>query len=421
MSRELSLATRREITKNFAREYAKAGKVDKGRLLDELVHATGWTRDHARRAIRTANARTGPARDQQRKPRARKYSYDALLVLQEVWRLSGQPSGKYLAAVMDDTLERLVRFGELGRVQPRVTPEVLYELRSMSAATIDRYLQPHKNAAYPIARSSTKPSHILRSSIPTRTSMDDPITVPGFLELDTVAHCGHTLRGEFLRTLTGTDPVTGWTMLRTIRNNAYVHVHGALEWMVQHAPVAVAGVDFDNGSEFMNWGVIAWADKQRLPITRGRPYQHNDNAHVEQRNGDWVRKHAFRYRYETDTEMALLNELWDLVMARKNHLLPCVKATGWTHTAAGRKQRVYDQPRTPYQRLVDAGILDTTTRARLDREHTKLNPARITRRINQLQQQLIELATARTQDTRPRSLSYADKLPEASTSHSRTS
>lgn len=395
------MAARREITKKFAREYAKVGKAEKSRLLDSLVETTGWTRDHARRAIRHASARVGAARDQERKPRPRKYSYDALVVLQEVWRLAGQPSGKYLAAVMDDTLGRLVRFGELGKVAARVSEAVLDELRAMSAATIDRYLKPHKDAAYPVALSGTKPSHILRSSIPTRTSMDAPITTPGFLELDTVAHCGHTLKGEFLRTLTATDPLTGWTMLRSIRNNAYVHVHGALEWMTGHTPVPVAGMDFDNGSEFMNWAVIAWADKRDIPLTRGRPYKHNDNAHVEQRNGDWVRRHAFRYRYETPAELALLNELWDLVMARKNHLLPCVKAVDWTHTAAGRKKRVYDKPRTPYQRLLDTDILDDKTRARLQREHAKLNPARITKRINQIQRQLIDLATARTQGTRP--------------------
>lgn len=395
------MASRREITKKFAREYAKAGKAEKSRMLDALVQATGWTRDHARRAIRHASTRKGAAGEQQRRPRPRKYSYDALVVLQEVWRLSGQPSGKYLAAVMDDTLERLVRFRELGKVEPRVTAEVLDEVRAMSAATIDRYLKPHKDAAYPVALAGTKPSQILRSSIPTRTSMDAPLTVPGFLELDTVAHCGHTLKGEFLRTLTGTDPVTGWTMLRAIRNNAYVHVHGALQWMIHNAPAAVAGMDFDNGSEFMNWGVIAWADRHEIPVTRGRPYQHNDNAHVEQRNGDWVRRHAFRYRYETTAELALLNELWDLVMARKNHLLPCVKAVGWTTTTAGRKKRVYDKPRTPYQRLIEVGVLDDKTHARLARERAKLNPARITRRINQLQQQLIELASARTLGTRP--------------------
>lgn len=318
-------------------------------------------------------------------------------MLQEVWRLAGQPSGKYLAAVMDDPLERLVRFRELGKVQPRVTDKALDELCSISPPTIDRYLKPHKDTIYPSALSGTKPSHILRSSIPKRTRMDDPLTVPGFLELDTAAHCGHTLKGGFLRTLTGTDPVSGWTMLRSIRNNACLHVHGALEWMRSHAPVPVAGIDVDNGSEFMNWGVIAWADRYEIPVTRGRAYR----RHVEQRNGDWVRKHAFRYRYETLAELDLLNELWALVMARKNHLLPCLKAIDWTHTASGRKKRVYDKPRTPYQRLLDANVLDDKTATRLAREHAKLNPAGITRRINQIQQQLIELAAARTQSSRP--------------------
>ncbi len=395
------MTARREITKKYARQYAKAGKADKGALLDALVATTGWTRDHARRAIRVASARHGPAAAVVRKPRPRKYSYDALVVLQEVWRLAGQPSGKYLAVVMDDTLERLVRFRELGKVADRATPQVLDEVRAMSAATIDRYLKPHKDSAYPNALSATTPSHILRSSVPVRTSMDDPITTAGFLELDTVAHCGHTLKGEFLRTLTGTDPVTGWTMLRTIRNNAFIHIHGGLEWITKHAPIPVTGVDFDNGSEFMNWAVITWCDKQAIPVTRSRPYKHNDNAHVEQRNGDWVRRHAFRYRYETDAELALLNELWDLVMARKNHLLPCVKATGWDTTPAGRKKRTYDKPRTPYQRLIDTGTLDEQTHTRLQAEHAALNPAKLTRAITHIQTQLIDLAAARTRGTRP--------------------
>ena len=393
------MTARREITKKYARQYAKAGKADKGALLDALVATTGWTRDHARRAIRVASARHGPAAAVVRKPRPRKYSYDALVVLQEVWRLAGQPSGKYLVVVMDDTLERLVRFRELGKVADRATPQVLDEVRAMSAATIDRYLKPHKDSAYPNALSATTPSHILRSSVPVRTSMDDPITTAGFLELDTVAHCGHTLKGEFLRTLTGTDPVTGWTMLRTIRNNAFIHIHGGVEWITKHAPVT--GVDFDNGSEFMNWAVITWCDKQAIPVTRSRPYKHNDNAHVEQRNGDWVRRHAFRYRYETDAELALLNELWDLVMARKNHLLPCVKATGWDTTPAGRKKRTYDKPRTPYQRLIDTGTLDEQTHTRLQAEHAALNPAKLTRAITHIQTQLIDLAAARTRGTRP--------------------
>lgn len=414
------MQTRREITKKFAREYAKASRAEKGKILTNLTASTGWTRDHARRAIRAANARVGAARDQQRRPKPRKYSYDALVVLQEVWRLAGQPSGKYLAAVMDDTLDRLLRHHELVKVADRVTAEVIDEVRAMSAATIDRYLQAHKAAAYPAAGlSGTRPSQILRASISTRTPMDDPITTPGFLELDTVAHCGHSLKGDFLWTLSATDPYTGWTMLRTVKNKAFLHIHHGLNWLYDTSPIPIAGIDCDNGSEFLNWSVVAWCDAHHITMTRGRPYHSNDNAHIEQRNGDWVRKHAFRYRYETDTELALLNDLWAAVMLRKNFLLPCVKAIGWTTTNSGRKKRVYDKPRTPYQRLIDTGALDQPTAERLAALHADLNPASLTRKINTLQNKLIDIAATRTIAGRP--WPHPDKSSEASAHPIRTS
>lgn len=180
------MAARREITKKYAHQYRAASKKDKSVLLDSLTATTGWTRDHARRAIRAALTRKGAASQQKRRPRPRKYSYDAVKVLQHVWSVTGQPSGKYLAPVMDDTLNRLERFKEFGKVTRRATPAVLTELRSMSAATIDRYLKPFKDAAYPAAGlSATRPApHILRAAVPLRTSLDGPITDPGLVEVD---------------------------------------------------------------------------------------------------------------------------------------------------------------------------------------------------------------------------------------------
>ncbi len=397
------MAARREITKKYAHQYRAASKKDKSVLLDSLTATTGWTRDHARRAIRAALTRKGAASQQKRRPRPRKYSYDAVKVLQHVWSVTGQPSGKYLAPVMDDTLNRLERFKEFGKVTRRATPAVLTELRSMSAATIDRYLKPFKDAAYPAAGlSATRPApHILRAAVPLRTSLDGPITDPGLVEVDTVAHCGHTLVGEFLWTLSATLPVSGYTVLTTVKNKAFVHIGAGMDRIVDQMPVPVAEVHVDNGSEFINWGLIDWAKGHDIAMSRSRPYKKNDNAHVEQRNGDWVRRHAFRYRYETATELQLLNQLWPLVMARKNHLLPCVKAIGWTTTSAGRKKRVYDKPKTPYQRLVDSGVLDPATRARLAAEHDRLNPADLARRITDIQNQLIRLAERRTQTDQP--------------------
>ena len=396
------MATRRDLTKAYAKEYGRASKKVKGRMLDELCATTGWSRVNARRAIRVAVTRKGPAWAVTRKPRPKKYSYDALVVLIEVWTLVGQPCGKYLAAVMTDLLERLVRFKELGKVQDRTTPEVLSELVAMSGATIDRYLAPTRKARYPAAKSTTAPSQILRSSIPLRTCMDGFPNEPGYLEVDTVAHCGHTTMGDYLVTIDATDPYTGWSVQRTVKNKSFLHMQAGMEWIARQLPWPIKGIDFDNGTEFLNWGLIAWCERKRIgAITRARPCEHNDNAHVEQRNGAWVRKHAFRYRYEDDIELQLLNQLWTLVMDKQNHLLPCVKAVGWDTRPSGRKRRLYDAPRTPYQRVLDSQAIRPGPRAeRLAARHQSLNPAAITRRINQLQNKLIDSAKARTQARR---------------------
>jgi len=47
-----SMTSRAEITAKYAREHRRVAKNDKGRLLDELVAVTGWSRDNTRRQLR---------------------------------------------------------------------------------------------------------------------------------------------------------------------------------------------------------------------------------------------------------------------------------------------------------------------------------------------------------------------------------
>ena len=142
--------------------------------------------------------------------------------------------------------------------------------------------------------------------------------------------------------------------------------------------------------------MIGWCAERTIFMTRARPHTSNDNAHVEQKNGDIVRKSAFRYRYDTAAELALLNELWGHVNLRKNMFLPTKKANGWRTMKSGRNTRTYDQPQTPYQRVLAAGNLAPEQAARLASLHATTNPADLTRNIVQLQQKLIESAKAKT-------------------------
>lgn len=397
MGQRLSMAARKEITKKYARQYASAAKKDKGRMLDELVGVTGWSRANARRAITAAGKRRGPARAVKRKPRTPTYGYDTLKVLIEVWTLIGEPCGKYLAPIMASTMAQLEAFGELGKVADRLSDQVREQLVTMSPATIDRMLKPTKKARYPAAKSATRPGATLRSSIGVRQGMDEMEQAPGFFEIDLVAHCGHTLKGEHAWTLTATDVYLGWTENIAIRNRAHSRVVAAIEEITARLPYAMVGLDCDNGSEFINHALVAWCAEQAIFMTRARAHTSNDNAHVEQKNGDIVRKSAFRYRYDTPEELALLNELWGYVNLRKNLFLPTKKANGWRSTKAGRSTRTYDEPKTPYQRLSEeAGFLGDASEHQLKVLYAQTNPADLTRNINRIQQALIVSAKDKT-------------------------
>lgn len=252
------MRARHEITRKFAKQYQAATKNAKSKLLNEVCSITGWSRDNARRQLKAAlkPRRVGMKK---RKPRPLKYSHDALKILQQAWAFAGGISGKYLAASMELNLILLEAHGELVPGRGRYSDQVANELLAMSPATIDRYLAPTRAKDPLRGITTTTPGPLLRNSITVRKAGDEIENVPGFFEGDTVAHCGPVLKGEFCRTLDMTDMHTGWTYTRSIRNNSHLHIRDDLDRFISEVPFEVTGVDFDNGSEFINYDVIGWA------------------------------------------------------------------------------------------------------------------------------------------------------------------
>jgi hypothetical protein len=365
-------------------------------MLDEVVAVTGWSRDNARRRLAAA-AVPRAARPLTRR-RGRKYSYDALKVLQRVWAVGGGMCGKYLVVAMPALLDGLERHGELVGGKGRYCPQVRDELLSMSAATVDRYLAAAKARDPLRGQSTTTASPLLRTSIKVRKAGDEVEAEPGFFEGDTVAHCGPTLKGEFARTVNFTDVHTGWVLCRSVPNGAHRHVLGVLDALVAEVPFQVVGLDFDNGTEFINHDVIGWAADRKIFFTRSRPYKKNDQATVETKNNHLVRRHGFYWRYDTPQALVLLNTLWPLVCDRANYLVPTKKPVGWGTDAAGRRKRLYDAPRTPFDRLCDAQVLSPAQTTGLAAYRDRLNPADLARRIQSLQDRLTALARQATLD-----------------------
>ncbi|QYL26123.1 transposase [Mycobacterium shottsii] len=318
-------------------------------------------------------------------------------MLQKVWAASGGQCGRYLAASMALQLDALERHGELVDGRDRYGPAVRAELLAMSSATIDRYLRGAKARDQISGVSTTKPSPLLRSSITICKAGDEAEESPGFFEGDTVAHCGPTLKGEFARTVNLTDMHIGWVFTRTVRNNAHPHILGALKTGITKIPYKVTGLDFDNGTEFLNKAVIKWAADMEIFFTRSRPYKKNDQATIESKNNHLVRRYGFYYRYDTDEERAVLNRLWHLVNDRLNYLTPTIKPISYGCSRDGHRRRLYDKPQTPLDRLLAAGVLSAAQQTELLTYRNSLNPAAIAHQIADLQAALLRLAKDKTE------------------------
>lgn len=392
---KIDMAARRQVTNKLRGQYRKASKADKGRILDRVVSTTGMGRSTARRML-SGPALLDPAVQVDRRTlRARGFSDDARALLEYVWALMGMPCGKYLVVMCDQWLPLLTAAGDLDK--PFATEAALAQLTAMSAATVDRYLKPARDRMRIKGISTTKPSPLLRNSIAIRTCADEAPTTPGAIEADTVTHCGPTLIGEFARTLTMTDVVTGWTENHSIRNNAATWIMAGIEELQARFPFPMLVFDSDCGGEFINHDVAGWLQARDIAQTRSRPYQKNDQAHVESKNNHVVRKHAFYWRYDTPEELELLNGLWELVSLRLNFFTPTKKAISYSTTAAGRRKRIYDQPATPWQRVQASGILDNQHLSHVAARIDGINPADLTRQINAIQMQLLDLAKTKTE------------------------
>lgn len=392
---KIDMAARRQVTNKLRGQYRKAAKADKGKILDRVVSTTGMGRSTARRMLTGPRLPEPAEQVDGRRLRARGFSDDARALLEHVWALMGMPCGKYLTVMLQVWLPLLAAAGDLDK--PFATDQAVAELQTMSAATVDRYLKPARDRMRIKGISATKPSPLLRNSIAIRTCADEAPQAPGVIEADTVAHCGPTLIGEFARTLTMTDLVTGWTENASIRNNASKWICEGIAELQSRFPFDLVIFDSDCGSEFINHDVADWLADRDITQTRSRPYQKNDQAHVESKNNHVVRKHAFYWRYDTPEELVLLNELWPLVSLRLNFFTPTKKPIGYTTTAQGRRTRIYDKPATPWQRLQASGVLDAQQLSQVAARIEGINPADLTRQINAIQMQLLDLAKAKTE------------------------
>ncbi len=363
--------------------YRAARRKEKGRILDEFCTTTKL---HRKAAIRLLCQETQPRASP--RGRRRKYGSDLLAPLRQVWEIGDRMSGKLLVAVMPNLVQALERHGEL-----QVSAEVREKLLAMSASTCDRLLKKSR----PRIVSTLSPRHkepapaSLKRQVPLRTFSEWKEVKAGWLQADLVLHSGESLEGFHLSTLTAIDVATSWTELQPVWGTGKTRVGTAMHLIRERLPFPLRGLHTDNGGEFINLLLVPWCQREKIIFTRGRAYKKNDQAWVEQRNWQSVRRHVGYLRYSSKAAFDILGQLYPLLCLQANFFRPVRKLIAKEREGA-RVHKHYDEPRTPYQRLTAAGVLSAESRARIEKRLGELNPAELQRRIDQLLERLFALA-----------------------------
>lgn len=352
--------------------YQRVGRRFKSKILDEFCEVCGYSRKYA---IGLLNGQPGQRR--QRPGPRRRYDAAVLEPLKYLWRKSEQMCSKRLKAALPQWLPFYEqRHGQL-------SPDVRTKLLQISPASIDRLLKKTR-ARYPArGLSGTRCGRQLKYQIPIRTDNRD-IDRPGFLEADTVAHCGTSMAGSFIWSLTLTDIFSQWTENRSVWNKGATDVLAQVKDLEQDLAFELLGFDVDNGSEFLCFHLWRYFLHRPQPVnmTRSRAYRKNDQAHVEQKNWTHVRQLLGYQRLEQPELIPLLNDLYRTWGLFHNFFCPTLKLRRKIRRGS-KTLRQYSAPQTPYQRLLDSPHLTDPQKDRLRAQFLQLNPLELKDQIEQ--------------------------------------
>lgn len=357
---EMSKKSIDEYTEVLRERYSRmTGRQAKGKLLDEYIAVTGFERKYATKVL-GGKRRKSPGKSQRGKKR--KFSPAVGKALKTLWQAMEQPCGKRMRDMIPLWIDDLKGIHQTTRGS----------ILKMSPATIDRWLSPYKVNG-PKKRLPPRSENAIKNLVEIRAGSWDA-KEPGWTEVDTVAHCGGDMSGNFVWTLTSVDIASGWTEVRPVWNRGQYNTLQGMEAITASQPFELKGIDSDNGGEFLNHHLYRWAREKKIKQTRSRPYRKNDQAYVEQKNDTHVRQLLGYDRIghpEVIKPLTTLLEKWSLF---KNLYSVTMEQTSKTREGGKVIRRHAKRNRTPAQRLLDGGKISAKQRSWIESQLAATNP-----------------------------------------------
>jgi hypothetical protein len=206
---------------------------------------------------------------------------------------------------------------------------------------------------------------------------------PGFIESDTVLHCGHYIWGIYAHTVSVTDLHSGWTNGGGVYGKNAELVVAMLNELKETLPFLMRALFFDNGIEFVNHLLVQeFKNAQGVDVARGRSGKSNDQCHIEQKNNTFVRNLFGHARIEDPSLIPMMNEIYDIWGLLHNYFMPQMKLISKDRVGAKVKKK-YDKPKTPYQRIIECPTVSEEIKEKLRATKATLNPFELQARLQE--------------------------------------
>jgi hypothetical protein len=372
----MNMQHKKGVFEEKSEEYWKATKKRKSAILSSLVEVTHLTRKTCIKRLRRMQSRD-PAHQEER-GRPRYYTPDVIAALLEVWEIGSEACGENLHPQIGEYIDTQIKSGAW-----KHDDLVTGKLRKMSLGSVKHYVGNFTRTRRNFGGKGTTQKSSVISMVPIRMDGWD-IAEAGVTQVDTVAHCGATVAGDYAITVNGADVATLWGTRRAQWCKSQEVTQTSLAAMRKDSPFPWTEIHPDSGAEFINLFCINYAKESFLRMTRSRPYHKNDNCFVEERNGHVVRAYVGYERLDVILTVKALNDLYDVLTPYLNHFIANRRILSKKRVGARWKVTREKIAKTPYQRVLERMDITDEVKVKLREEHIKLDPAEMKRKIDLL-------------------------------------
>ena len=370
---EMTIDERRKYVNLMCERYRKAKREERSQLLSEMEQVSKLHRKHLIRLLNGESLQ----RKKRSTPRSRTYGPEVERVVLRVWESLDYLCAERLTPSLGRMAKHLASFGSLV-----LTTEVEGQKAPISPATVERMLRKNRARKERLPRTGPHRANQVTKGVPMGRIPWDT-SDPGHFETDLVHHGGESAAGEYGHTLQLIDVATGWSERVMLLGRGYQAMERAFKQVIERLPFPVKELHPDNGTEFFNYHLVRfWKERVAgVHLSRSRPYQKNDNCHVEQKNDTLVRQYFGELRLDTPSQIAAGNALYERMWLYYNLFQPVMHLT--EKTVEGDKvRRKWDKAQTPYQRLLATGVLSPEQQERLQALYEQTNPLQLRKEIS---------------------------------------